>query len=421
MSLLTQLYKEENLRSAWAALHKSPGSYGVDGTTIDEFRDNLDNELKALSHAIKTGRYKPTKLKGHPLEKGNNTSRISDRKEYRILKIPTVRDRVVQKTIEKLIYTHLDKKYRISNKVSFAYVSGGGVERAAKEVHKYHDSGNRWTYKADIIKFFDKINKEKMLKMIEDGIPDNSIMPLIEAFLRIDIANSKEIKERTKEEYKFNPMLGVAQGSPLSPMFANVFLSSLDKELIENKYNAVRYADDLVILTKTKEEAMDAHVFVKAILDKLDLEVHDLWVRGDIPTKGHEKKSKVDMYNRLFFLGLRFTGSRIYASGESYEKAIWTVRRAANNTKLSFVEKLISIEARIVGWCSAYAFADYLEEPTKKNDKLLEDILIKLLRQNHLKTTHNKTALEVLGISTYSKTLQEIKEKRKPSKQPDVK
>lgn len=413
MTLLAQLTKTTTLRAAWKVLHKNPRSSGIDEVTIDEYRDNLENELRDLSEALVIGKYQPSKLKGHPLEKGKNTARISDKKSYRILKIPTVRDRIVQKAIEGLIGDHLNKMYDIAkNGVSFAYMDGGSVEKAAQQIRKYNQEGYSWVYKADIVGFFDNINKDKMLDMIRAALPDDSLIPLIDTFLRLDIANARELKERTKEEYKFNPMLGVAQGSALSPVYANVFLSSLDQLAIKNKYNMVRYADDLVVLTKTKEEAIEAHKVIENHLKELELEVHPLLIKGDLPIIGHEKHSTVNTYNGLLFLGLMFKGSKIYPSGESYESAIWTVRRAANNNKLPFIKKLTSIEARVQGWCSAYAFTDFREEPTKRIDKLLEDVMMKVLRQSDLKPIHNKTAMQALEMQGYKKRLNSIKDKR---------
>lgn len=414
MSLLNELADPKNLRNAWKALHKKPFSFGIDEVTIDDFRNNLEHELDELSAALSSGKYKPQELRGHPLEKGKARSRSADKKEYRILKIPTVRDRVVQKTIENLIIEHLDKLYKISkNGVSFAYMKSGGVEKAANQVRNYYKQGLGWVYRADIRKFFDEIDNKVLLKQVNAALPDKTLMPLIERFLEIDIRNVNEIEERTLVEYQYNPVVGIAQGSPLSPLFANVFLSKLDKNVKKKGLKMVRYADDIVILTKTKEEAIEAHNFIEAELKKIKLVVHPLLVQGDLPEEGHEKHSVVRKYSGLLFLGLRFTSDKIYPSGDSYENAIWTVRRAAYNQKLSFIKKLISIEARVQGWCASYAFTDYLDEPTLKNDKLLEDVLTKALRKTGLKTTNRKTACMALGIEGYKTRLTRLKTKKK--------
>jgi RNA-directed DNA polymerase len=417
VNLLDKLSDQANLRLAWKALHKNPPSFGIDQITINDFRDSLDHELENLSIAIKNGSYKPQELKGHPLEKGKSSTKASDKVEYRILKIPTVRDRVVQKAIEQLTMAHLDKAYNIAkNGVSFAYMKNGGVEKAALQVRKYYRDGYSYVYSADIRKFFDEVDNKLLLGKIKAALPDHSLMPLIETFLKIDINNIEEIKERTQLEYQYNPMVGIAQGSPLSPMFANVFLADLDKAVIDSKLKMVRYADDIVILTKTKDEAINAHKFITKELRSLKLTAHPLLVEGELPKDGHEKHSTVHKYSGLLFLGLRFTGDKIYPSGTSYNNAIWTVRRAAYNRKLTFIKKLISIEARIQGWCSSYAFTDYLDDPTMKNDKLLEDILSKVLNKTGLSTKGKLTAMQALGIRGYKVRLSQLKTKRESAK-----
>lgn len=415
-NLFDQLADEHVLREAWKKIHKNPRSSGIDQITIDEFRDKLETELCDIAEMLRKGKYKPKLLKGHPLEKGKNHSVEADNKEYRILKIPTVRDRVVQKAIEQLIEPLLSKKYDLDNKVSYAYMEGGSVEKAALQIRKYYEEGNSWVYKSDIRKFFDKINKKAILKMVQDALPDDSLMDLIEQFLMIDIDNEEQLVERTKQEYSYDPLVGVAQGSPLSPLFANVYLSSLDHLAIKMDLRMVRYADDLVVLTKTKAEAVAAHTLIEAHLKKLKLEVHPLEVYGENVTSGHEKHSKVSKYSGLIFLGLVFKGSKIFPSGDSYVNAIWTVRRAANNKTLPLVKKLISIEARVQGWCSAYAFTDFQEQPVKKLDKQFEDVMHKVLRKSDLKTIHNKTALEALQMPTYKFRLNSIKDKRNKKK-----
>lgn len=413
-TLIQQLADDKNLREAWRKLKKRPASYGIDQVTIDEFRDNLETEIEELSISIRSGQYKPNKLRGHPLEKGKTNGRRLDKKEYRILKIPTIRDRVVQKSIELLIENDIDKLYKIRNNgVSLAYVKNGGVDKAALKIRDYYRCGYPWVYKADIRKFFDEIDVAVLLEKIKAALPDDTLMPLIEEFLKIDIANADEVQERTEKEYEYNPMVGVAQGSPLSPMFANVFLSEIDQATISKGMNMVRYADDIVIMCRTKQDAINAHTFITVELSKIGLTTHDLLVQGDLPKDGHEKHSQVQKYSGLLFLGLRFAGDKIYPSGESFDNAIWTVRRAARNQKLPFVKKLVSIDARVQGWCASYAFADYLDQPVIKNDKLLEDTLVKMLGETGLSVQKKKTAMLALGIEGYKTRLTRLKNEAK--------
>lgn len=405
MNLLDQLTQEETLEAGWDALHKRPFSYGLDDVTVADFRVGLRSNLREISKQLANGEYVPTALRGHPIPKDESPK---PEKEFRILKIPAVRDRVVQKSIEILISPHLNKHYQLEgNGISFAYVKGGGVDKAANAIRNYYKAGDKYVYKADIQKFFDNINKRQLLDKINAALPDDTLMPIITLFLDTDIGNRQAVEERTLKTYSYDPLIGIAQGSPLSPIFANVFLADIDKKAKLRGLHMVRYADDVAVLCKTQEEAQSAHVFLSAELSRLNLKVHDILLSDELPIVGQKqpKYSTVTKYSKTLFLGLQFKGDKIYPSGTAYVHALKSVRGAANDRSKKLANKIISIKARIDGWCSSYAFTDYLDEPLVKNDAELEKILVRMLRYHGLKLKSGKTAFEALGYSNFKQTL----------------
>jgi RNA-directed DNA polymerase len=397
--------QKSNLKIAWKNLHKRPQSVGLDEVTIADFRTDLDENLEKLSIALKSGKYKPVKLLPHMLKKPEGG--------YRVLRIPAVRDRVVQRAILNEISKPLDDHFHIDNNgVSYAYVSGGGVNKAAEKIVKYWEQGYDYVYKSDIIKFFDNINKKVLLEKISKSLgTDQSLMPLIEDHLNCAVENIKKVADYDPEIYNPKPLLGLAQGSPLSPVFANVYLAEFDQAMLSRKLKMVRYADDLIIMGKTLAAAEATHAVVEEELKKLGLQVHALKVQGkQLPAVGHSKPkySEARRCQDVEFLGLTFKSKKIYPAGRSYQNATKSVRFAAYDRGNTFVKRLVSIDARVFGWSSAYSFTE--QEPAKIAvlDQKLDETLRIMIQRQGLKIKQSKTPHKVLGIRNYSASLQEV-------------
>jgi group II intron reverse transcriptase/maturase len=396
------------LREAWDSLNKRPQSVGLDQVHISDFKLDLENNLLKLSEDLKNKTFQPVKLLPSLLKKPEGG--------YRVLKIPAVRDRVVQRALLNEISPALETAYQLSsNGVSFAYVKDGGVKKAAEKIIEYWKQGNEFAYKADIKGFFDNINKKKLQKMISDALGDDiSVIPLIELFINNEIENIKQIADKKPEIYQANPLLGLAQGSPLSPVFANVYLAEFDVEIKKKKLLMVRYADDLVILTKTLTEAQTAHTIVESKLKQIGLEVHKLKTQGTLPAIGHSrpKYSEARECQNLEFLGLTLRGKMVYPSGRSYQNAIKSVRYAANDRGTSLVRKLNSIESRVLGWSSAYLFAQQENAKISNNDRLLDDVLRRMLHHQGLRVRRGLSPHRVLGLANYTSTMETLRNKK---------
>jgi hypothetical protein len=335
---------------------------------------------------------------------------------YRLLKIPAVKDRVVQKAIVNLISDPLEKEYSInSNGVSFAYVRNGSVENAAIKIREYYLAGYKFVYKADIEKFFDNINKELLIKKISKAIPkEHELIKLIETFLDNDVENIKQIVDKAPQLFSPNPVVGIAQGSPLSPLFANVYLADFDKLIISKNMKMVRYADDLVIMAKTISDAEQAHKIVKSELTNIGLNVHELKVQGQLPAVGQSKPkySEVTRYQDLQFLGLTFKSAKIFPTGRSYQNAVKSIRSTAYDSGLAFNKKLAALEARINGWCSAYSFADHEPQKLNHNDAQLDQVLRTMLKKHGLLVKRGMSPHRALGLHNYTSQMVILKNRR---------
>jgi RNA-directed DNA polymerase len=244
-----------SLSSAFQHVKENHGSAGVDGVTIERFEKNHDLNLARLQDELVRQIYFPLPLMKILVEKKNG--------EPRILCIPAVRDRVVETAVLQMIEPLLEKEFE---ECSFAYRKGRSVKQAVYKIKDYYDKGYRWVVDADIDAFFDSVDHKLLLAKFKQYIHDPHIQRLIELWVTAEIWDGTSLKVCQK---------GIPQGSPISPILANLFLDELDEELLQKGYKYIRYADDYVILCKKKEDAEKGLELSKQVLEKLLLKLDE--------------------------------------------------------------------------------------------------------------------------------------------------
>ena len=261
-TLLEKISSVESLKKAWDNLDKTnKSSHGISGETIEDFEKNKDDKITSISSLLLKGRYflSPNRAVLIPKNKG----------KFRPLQIPEVSDRMVLKAIaielEEIFKPVIEK----SDGFSFAYQKGIGTREAIFKIIEHYKNGYIYSLEADLINFFGKVNKEDLLNnYIYPKLQDNSINKLLDKALNQELGGLDDFDVEKRSYFK-DVDKGIPQGSPLSPLFSNIFLSPFDQFLIERDYKLVRYADDFVILCKTKEECGAAYVDCCKILKEL--------------------------------------------------------------------------------------------------------------------------------------------------------
>jgi len=243
------------LSSAFHSVKKNHGCAGVDGVTIERFEKNHDLNLARLQDELVRQIYFPLPLMKILVEKRNC--------EPRALCIPSVRDRVVETAVLQMIEPVLEKEFE---ECSFAYRKGRSVKQVVYKIKDYYDKGYRWVVDADIDAFFDSVDHKLLLAKFKQYIHDPHIQRLIEIWVTAEIWDGTSLKVCQK---------GIPQGSPISPILANLFLDELDEELLQKGYKYIRYADDYVILCKKEEDAEKGLELSKQVLEKLLLELDE--------------------------------------------------------------------------------------------------------------------------------------------------
>ncbi|NQE05102.1 hypothetical protein C5S32_04455, partial [ANME-1 cluster archaeon GoMg1] len=234
-SLIDKVWNWKNLNEAWKKVKKNKGAAGIDKVTIDEFERNLERNLNEIQRLLRQDKYEPMPVNRIYIPK-------SDGKQ-RPLGIPIIRDRVVQQALKNVIEPIFEAEFLDS---SYGYRAERSAKQAIEQIEAVRDEGHEWVLDADIKAFFDMVNHEKLMDAIAERISDGRVLRLIRAFLKADIMEQGlGLREN---------VIGTPQGGVISPLLANIYLHYFDERMAELGYEVVRYADDCVPRSCTRDE-----------------------------------------------------------------------------------------------------------------------------------------------------------------------
>lgn len=254
-SVIDKVYKKENLEASYRKVHKKKGKPGIDYVTTEAFGENLEENLTKLNQQLKDGTYHPSALKRVMIPKpGSN--------EQRPLSIPTVRDRVVQGAVKHAIEPIFEN---IFAECSYGFRPGRSCKDALREVDKHLRAGYKYVIDCDIRKYFDTIPHDRLMTKVSQLISDGKVLKLLRQMLQQGIMTTED---------EWTPEQGTPQGGVISPLLANIYLNELDHELLGTDAKPTRYADDLVILCRSQDEADRILTRVREWMTENGLELH---------------------------------------------------------------------------------------------------------------------------------------------------
>lgn len=267
---LRQVASVRSLSEAWRRLNRAATgakrlSAGVDDQTVADFSRAAERHLTELSRDLLAGRFSFRPLRMHTLIKPNGKKRI--------IAIPCVRDRIVQRAL--LDYLHTRDKYTLANELSYGFIRGKSVRLAVERACALRIS-RPWAYKTDIQSFFDCLSRDDVARQVTKLIHARSLRPLLLEAIHCEIRPDTPQQGKDIKRSGIRKGRGVRQGMPLSPYFANLVLSDFDALVAKKKISMVRYADDLIFFASSEEECRDLHEFCRESLKGLELQVPDI-------------------------------------------------------------------------------------------------------------------------------------------------
>ena len=301
-SLRDKVFSLKNLYAAFGHVKKNKGKAGLDRVSIRQFEANLDVNITNIHQELKTAIYKPSPVLRVYIPKG--------RHDKRPLGIPIVKDRIVQQAFRQIIEPIFEKDFSDN---SFGFRPDRCCHDAIKRLEQYKQEGYTSVLDADIKAFYDTIPHKLIMDRLREKIADGWVLTSIENMLKAGVMEDG-IVHKTNQ--------GTPQGGVISPLLANLVGDIIDKELEKAGYKFVRYADDFIVMTRTKEELPAALSCVKEIIE------------GKLAMKLSEDKTKLTSFKRGFrFLGYNFNGKYKGINTKSLDKLKDNIRDITKRTQ----------------------------------------------------------------------------------------
>jgi len=272
--LLEHILSPSNLNASFKQVKRNKGAGGVDKMEVESLKDYLVTNKDMLIKSIQMGKYRPNPVRRVCIPKENG--------KQRQLGIPTVVDRVIQQSIAQKLTSIYEPQF---SEGSYGFRPKRSAHQALRKCQDYITQGYIYAVDIDLERFFDTVNHSKLIEVLSRTIKDGRVVSLIHKYLNAGVMH----EDHYEETYE-----GVPQGGPLSPLLGNILLNELDWELEKREHNFVRYADDMVILCKSRRSAERTMESIVSYIEKT------------LFLKVNRDKSKVATVRDIKFLGYTF-------------------------------------------------------------------------------------------------------------------
>ena len=334
--LLERILSRDNLNRAFKRVKANKGAAGVDGMTVEETLAHLKegSHARELVERIKRGKYTPQPVRRVEIPKPDGGTRK--------LGIPTVTDRTIQQAITQQLVPIYEPLFAEG---SYGYRPGRCAKDAIRKVKEYAEEGYTYAVVIDLSKYFDTLNHEILLNLLRRNIKDERVIQLIKRYLKSGVMENGVVVE-TEE--------GSPQGGNLSPLLANIYLNEFDQEYARRGVPCIRYADDIVLLAKSKRAAQRL------------LDTSTAYLEGKLKLKVNQEKSRtVSVFARMNFKYLGFTlgknksGTFIRVHPKAWKKMKAKLKELASRKRVQKLPiSLDKIKVYMRGWLNYYGIAD---------------------------------------------------------------
>ena len=326
--LMDDAVRQDNCERALKAVIRNKGAAGIDRMSVEELEEHLQRHWPKIRAKLLSGAYVPSPVKRVEIPKPNGGTRV--------LGIPTVQDRFIQQLLLQVMAPIYEPGF---SEQSYGFRPGRSAHDAVRAAQGYFREAKSWVVDLDIKAFFDHVNHDILLGRIGKTIRDKRVLRLIGKYLRRG-AMVDGVVVRSEE--------GTPQGGPLSPLLANIYLDTLDKELERRGHCFCRYADDVNIYVGSGAAAQRVLAAIR------------YWIETHLRLQVNATKSGTGRPWERKFLGFRLTRkAEIEVSPESLERfkakvrELWRVNQSRTSNQLRDAWKQY-----VQGWWSYYRLAE---------------------------------------------------------------
>ena len=306
---------------------------------------------------------------------------VTPRKGERNLGVPTALDRLIQQAIAQVLTPIFDPTF---SEYSYGFRPTRSAHQAVRQARGYVAEGYEWAVAVDLDKFFDRVNHDKLMARVARRVHDRRLLRLIRRYMEAGIM---------VDGVKLGVEEGTPQGSPLSPLLANIMLDDLDRELEWRGHRFVRYADDLRIHVRSERAGERALVGIARFIERR------------LKLKVNREKSSVKNANQATILGFGFHRRdgevRIRIAPKAMERLHQRVRELTARTRsIAMEERIRLLNGYMTGWGNYFGLA---ETPTtfERIDSWLRHRLRQVRWTEWKRPMARQHNLVVLGISPH--------------------
>ena len=371
--LLEKILCKDNLNRAFKRVKANKGAPGIDGMTVDEALPYFKGNQKELIDRIYRGKYTPSPVRRVEIPKPDGG--------VRKLGIPTVVDRTIQQAIAQQLIPVYEPLFADN---SYGYRPKRDAKQAIQKVKEYAEQGYTYAVSIDLSKYFDTINHEILLNILRRDIKDERVIQMIKRYLKGGVMENGVVME-TEE--------GSPQGGNLSPLLSNIYLNEFDQEFLKRGVPCIRYADDIVLLAKSKrasERLLESGT--RYLEEKLKLTVN------------RDKSRTVSVFaiRNFKFLGFALgrNGGGIYirVHPKSWKKFKSKLKELSSRKRVQRIKPALEeIKVYARGWFNHYAIASMKNQIDDVNGWLYHRIRMCIWKQWKLPKTKRRNLIR-LGI-----------------------